>query len=150
MGGRRRIWHWLWNGFLITLIILVTCGLTVGILEFIFGWRHPDFDRRKETEVTQSIVMDAVAWCRGKGSTQPARHGEPTVAELMANGESRTILMKIPRDQFDGQAFRDGWGRVMRWEKSRRPGSSQWVLVSAGKDGVFDTGDDIRFRSGEP
>lgn len=61
--------------------------------------------------------------------------GTPTLESLE---QMRTIW------NLDAEAIRDGWSRVMRFEKILTDVGAKYVLISAGPDGRFGTDDDVR------
>ncbi|OQX49465.1 MAG: hypothetical protein B0D87_00205 [Candidatus Sedimenticola endophacoides] len=56
-------------------------------------------------------------------------------------GSELTDLAHLARDMgLELEALRDAWGREIRYQAS----DSRYQLISAGGDGRFDTGDDLR------
>jgi hypothetical protein len=107
-------------------VYAVMCAAYVTVLSQIL-WKRSHVEAVLETKMAMKVVQAAVTRYRAEHASYCPR----TIGHLAA-------LHYTPR------RILDGWGHPMVMHCPCRIGSDESHLVSAGRDGVFDTADDIR------
>jgi len=110
----------------VLLILAIILGLVVGISRYLM-----EEAARKQTEVTQAVLMNAVM--RYKTMTGSPPGALSNLVDGSAPEDVRAIALKVPKDQFDGSTAKDGWGAAMTYQPAGGRGGTP-VIISNGPD----------------
>lgn len=113
----------------VLMILAIILGLVVGISRYLM-----EEAARKQTEVTQAVLMDAVLRYKTINNGTPP----PSLNALISSTdpkfeEVRAIALKVPKDKFDGTTAWDGWGSPMDYSSTGGRGGTP-VIISGGSD----------------
>ncbi|OQB86968.1 MAG: hypothetical protein BWX88_00833 [Planctomycetes bacterium ADurb.Bin126] len=118
----------------VLLILAIILALVVGISKHLM-----EEAARKQTEATQSVLMNAIVRYKELTRTLPPENNLYPLCAANAPQEVRDLVSRLPKEQFtwDNAAqtatAKDGWGQAMTYKATGGRGGVP-VLLSAGPD----------------
>ncbi|MEN6665087.1 MAG: type II secretion system protein [Phycisphaerae bacterium] len=121
-------------------ILTILVAMAVGVGNYIM-----DKSKKITTQEVQALVLRSIDAYQTVAGAYPADSTDTAslVSALKGQRLSKEIFDRIPADSLDSTAAKiiDGYGNAMKYVSNGGAGNAP-VLISAGKDGNFDTLDD--------
>ena len=130
----------------VLLILTILVALAAGVGQYVI-----EEAKRKETIATQEVVMQAIqAYYDNHNGYPPSDSNDclQLMKNLVADPDARVLVKGLDSKAFfgsgsSGMALLDAYAKGMKYQIGGGLGGGP-VLISAGKDGVWRTTDDIR------
>ena len=119
----------------VLMILAIILGLGVGISRYLM-----EEAARKQTEVTQAVLMDAILRYKTITGSPPASLNALVNTSDPKLDEVKAIALKVQKDKFDGTTAWDGWGSIMDYQAAGGRGGTP-VIISGGSDRNMTTTD---------